>query len=250
MRAEVTSVGWTAMVAVVGYCLAVLPSVPHTIAAVAGTIVCFGCAGFAVATAILPRRHSAMVGFVGVIASAVAVGIFGGLVLNILPSGLNRFNWATYGLVIALAGCAIAHLRGSGHPIRWQRSRVGAPPWSSLAKLALAGAFLAAAGLISLNSFNAHEQPFTELWLVPDNPARSPLRAVHAELGVKSHESGTADFTVVMDTGKRTVTERVTLEPEQVWTQAVIAEGNMFRASLYRGDPADEPYRTVWIATR
>lgn len=250
MRARLTSVGWTAMIAVAGYCLAVLPFVPHVISAVAGTIVCFGCAGYAVATAILPRRHNAMAGLAGVVACSVAVGIFGGLVLNMFPSGLNRFNWATYALVIALAGCGAATVRGIGHPVRWRRTGFAMPPWSSLAKLVLAGVFLAAAGLISVNSVNAHERPFTELWLVPDNPARSPWRAVHAELGVKSHESGTEDFTVVMDTGRRTVTARVTLEPQQVWTQGVIAEGDRFRASLYRGDSAGEPYRTVWIATR
>lgn len=250
MRDRLTSVGWTAIIAVFGYCLAVLPFVPHVIAAVAGAIVCFGCAGFAVATATLPRRHNAMTGFAGVVASSLAVGIFGGLALNLLPSGLTRFNWATYALAIALAGCAVAHVRGLGHPMRWRPNGFAMPPWSSLAKLTLAGALLAAAGLMSANSFNAHEQPFTELWLVPDNPARSPLRAVHVELGVKSHESGVEDFTVVLDTGKRTVTERVTLEPQQVWTQAVIAEGDRLRASLYRGDPAEEPYRTVWIATR
>lgn len=250
MRIRMDSVGWTAVVAAVSYTVAVLPTMPQPVAAVAAAVVCFGCTGVAVAMAILPTHRTATVWGTTVGAGAVAAGVFGGLVLDLVPSGLVRFNWLTYALVVTLIGCAVAHFRGAGHPVRWRHIGFGRSAWQSVLKLTTAAAVVVAAGLISVNSFNRHEQPFTELWLVPNNPARSPLRAVHAELGVRSHESATQDFTVVMDTGARTLTNQVTLAPEQVWTLPVVAEGADARASLYRGEVAGEPYRTVWIATR
>ncbi len=250
MRTRMNSVGWTAVVALVSYAVAVLPSIPRLLATVAAVIVCFGCTGIAIAMAILPRHRSATVWGTTVGAGTVAVGIFGGLVLDLIPSGLVRFNWLTYALVVTLAGCAIAHFRRTGAPVHRPHIEFGRSTWQSAAKLVTAAAVVVAAGLVSMHSFNRHEQPFTELWLVPDNPARSPLRAVHAELGVRSHESATEDFTVVMDTGARTVTNQVTLVPGQVWTLPVVAEGAEARASLYRGEVAGEPYRMVWIATR
>jgi hypothetical protein len=244
------SVGWTAAGAVVSYAVALLPATPRPLAIVAGTIVCFVGTGLGLASAILPRRHNVTVWATTVVACAVAVGIFGGLLLEFIPSGLVRLNWLTYALAVTLAGCTIAHFRGVGRPVRWGRVGVGRPGWAPVVMLTAAAAMVIGAGFISANSFNSHEQPFTELWLVPNNPTRSPLRAVHAELGVRSHESATENFTVVMDTGARTVTSQVTLAPGQVWTLPVVAEGAEARASLYRGKVAGEPYRTVWIATR
>jgi hypothetical protein len=57
------------------------------------------------------------------------------------------------------------------------------------------------------------------------------------------------NYTVVMDTGKQVMTNRVTLAPNQVWSQNVPVEGAKAVAELYRGDDTDNPYRMVWIVS-
>jgi hypothetical protein len=89
--------------------------------------------------------------------------------------------------------------------------------------------------------------PFTEVWLVPDGPANSPVSATGAVLGIKSHERSNEEFTVVMNTGEHVTTRRVTLAPSDLWTQLFSVEGKKAVASVYRGSTAYPPYRTVWF---
>jgi hypothetical protein len=89
--------------------------------------------------------------------------------------------------------------------------------------------------------------PFTEVWLVPDGPTKSPVGATGAVLGIKSHESSNEEFTVVMNMSEHVTTRRVTLAPSQLWTKFFSVEGKKAVASVYRGSTAHPPYRTVWF---
>ena len=76
------------------------------------------------------------------------------------------------------------------------------------------------------------------------------MGATGAVLGIKSHEASNEEFIVVMDTGEQVTTHRVTLAPNQVWTQTFSVKGEKPVATVYRGSVANPPYRTVWFVRR
>ena len=175
-------------------------------------------------------------------------GIVGGLILNCFPSGLVRFNWVTYALPMTLIAYAVARARGAGSPLEWKRPDFPTLTWASAAKILASVLVVAAAIVISINSSHHGKTPFTEVWLVPDGPAHSPVGATSAVFGIKSHEMSKEDFIVVMNTGDRVTTHRVTLAPNQVWTHTFAVKGEKPIANVYRGRVANPPYRTVWFA--
>lgn len=244
MRTKLSWIDGVALAALACYAAAVLPILPNVFGRLSGTVLCFVLAGIALASAIIPRHVSTTARFTAVTACAIGAGAVGGVLLNYLPSGLVSFNWLTYALVTTLVSAVLARVRGAG--VRMPHARVPIPSWTAGAKVLTAVLLVIAAIVISLSSKN-QDRPFTELWLVPDNPTQLPAGATRAVVGIKSHETSVQDFTVVLNTGKRVMTGRVTLEPNEAWTQAIPVEGAKAEASVYLGDPTGEPYRTVWI---
>lgn len=243
-RTKLSWIDAVAVAAVACYVAAVLPTFSDTVAHLAGTVLCFGLAGAALAGAMMPPQVSTTGWFTAVTACAIGAGVIGGVLLNYLPSGLVSFNWLTLALVATLLSAALARLRGSRAPL--PRVRMPIPSLTASMKVLTALLLLTAAIVISLGSKN-QDRPFTELWLVPDNPTQLPAGASRAVVGIKSHESAVENFTIVLDTGKRVMTGQVRLRPEEEWTQTIPVEGTKAEASVYRGDPSGEPYRTVWI---
>lgn len=236
-----------AVAALACYCASVLPSIPHEISSVTGTVLCFILTGVALASAILPGQASGTARLVAVIACSLGAGIVGGLILNCIPSGLVQSNWVTYAAATTLIAYVVARVRGAGGPL--DRTRRYSPhlTWVAGAKLLASVLIVIAAIVISVNSRNHWETPFTEVWLVPDGPTNSPVSATGAVLGIKSHEWSNEEFTVVMNTGGHVTTRRVTLAPSDLWTQFFSVEGKKAVASVYRGSTANPPYRTVWF---
>lgn len=249
MLTELRTVDFIALAALACYGLAVWPDSPAVVVAIAGTVLCFALTGVALAIAVLPRDVGRGAQCIAVVACSLAAGVVGGLILNRFPSGLAQFGWVTFALASTLIACAVARLRGVGGPVQWKRPAVSVslPSWGSSIKV-LASVFIVTAAIVlSYSGKNAYEKHFTELWLVPTSQDRSPLRATQAVLGIKSHEAATEEFTVVLDTSTASMTTRVTLAPNEVWTQVVPVEAPKATASLYRGEITDQPYRTVWI---
>lgn len=242
-------IDYLAMGAIALGAMALLPGVPTVLFNAAGLVLCFGVLGVVWACAILPSDATTVARFVAVVASPLVAGVVGGLVLNFLPGGLNRINWVLFAVVVTFVGYAAVRRRRVGISLYRRSSRQRAPSRDWL-KVGAAGVVLAVAVAVSATSVKANEPQFTELWFVPDNPRNSPLRAVHATVGVKSHESVRLDVTIVVDTGRRTYTRQLALAPQQEWSEPVIVEGIEARASLYRGDAVGAPYRTVWIASQ
>ncbi|WP_319454950.1 hypothetical protein [Mycobacterium sp. RTGN6] len=237
-----------ALAALVCYGLAVLPHVPEVVAHVAGTVLCFLLVGVALASAIMPRDAGSGPRYVAIVACSLSVGVVGGLILNPFRSGLVQFGWVTFALAVTLISYGVARVRGVGGPVRWTRPTFQAASAASVVKVLASVAIVTAAIVVTLSGENGHQKTFTELWLVPDNPEKSPWHATHAQLGIKSHESTAEDFTIVVETSKQSMTLRVTLAPNEVWTQVVPVEGPKTTASVYRGGGiTDQPYRTVWI---
>jgi uncharacterized membrane protein len=237
------------LAAVACYAVAVLPSSPKALSYIAGTILCFLLTGVAISDALFPGRIGGLERVTAVIASTLAAGVVGGLVINLLPSGFTQKNWLTYALATTLVAYVVARLRRGTEPVHWGRPKTPIQGWPAWAKIATSVLMLTAAAVISITSTSWTEKPFTELWLVPDNPDQSPLHATTAIVGIKSHESSVEDFTVVIDTGKEILKSQLSLAPDQVWTQAVPVDGEKVVASIYRPNATDKPYRTVFLDT-
>lgn len=250
MGARLCKLDCVALAALACYGASVLPFIPREFSNVTGSTVCFILTGVAAAASILPARASGAARFAAIIACSLGAGIIGGLILNFIPSGLVRSNWVTYAFATTLIAYAVARARGAGGLLEWKRPDLPTLTWVSGAKLFASALALAATIVISISSANHGEKPFTEVWLIPDGPAHSPVGAKGAVFGIKSHESSNEEFTVVMNTGGQVTTHRVTLAPKQVWTQAFPVEGEKAVATVYRGQPTNPPYRTVWIAGR
>jgi hypothetical protein len=247
---KLTKLDYVALAAIACYVVAVLPFIPREIPAVTGSVLCFLLTGVTVAAAIFPRPVGGPARFAAVISCSLATGIIGGMLINIVPGGLVRFNWITYALLITLFAYCVARARGAGSELEFKRENFLPLTWASGVKLVAAAAILVATIVISVNTANHGEKPFTEVWFVPGGPTHSPVNATSAVFGMKSHESSSAQFTVVINAGSQTMTRRVKLAPLQSWTQAVSVDGERPIATVYRGDPRNPPYRTVWFATR
>ncbi len=232
------------------YVVSVLPFTPRVLASVTGVALCFVLLGIAGMSAMLPRGASGVARFTAALACIVAAGILGGLILTCLPSGLDQFNWLTYGLVLTLIAFAVARARGAGSPLDRKVLKLPTLNWLSAVKLVAAACAVGAALVVSISSSHHGETPFTEIWLVPDGPAHSPVKATGAVFGIKSHERTTEDFIVVMNSGEQVTTHRVKLAPNQVWTHTLAVTGNRPTADVYRGHVANPPYRTVWFVRK
>jgi hypothetical protein len=250
MEARLCKIDLVPLAALACYGTSVLPFIPGELSNVTGTALCFILTGVAGASAILPGGGSGIARFAATVACSLATGIIGGLILNCLPSGLVRFNWVTYAFATTLIAYAVARARGAGSPLDWKRRDFPTLTWVSAAKLFASALAVAAAMVISISSSHHGATPFTEVWLVPDGPAHSPVGAMGAVFGIKSHERSTEDFIVVMDAGEQVTTHRVTLAPNQVWTHALSVKGKKPIANVYRGRVANPPYRTVWFVRR
>ncbi len=232
------------------YGISLLPFIPHELTGSAGVVLCFILTGVAGASAILPSGASGAARFTATLACSLATGIIGGLIINLLPSGVVRFNWLTYAFAMTLIAYAVARARGAGTPLEWKRPEFPDLTWISAAKLFTSALAVIAAMIVSISSSHRVATPFTEVWLVPDGPAHSPVGATGAVFGIKSHEKSTEDFIVVMNMGEHVTTHRVTLAPNQVWTRAVSVTGQKPTADVYRGRVVNPPYRTVWFVRR
>jgi hypothetical protein len=238
------------LVALACYGTSLLPFIPRELSNAAGVVLCFILTGVAGASAILPGAASGAARFTATLAFSLATGIVGGLIINCLPSGLVTFNWVTYAFAMTLIAYVVARARGAGSPLVWKRPDFPTLTWISAAKFLASALAVIAAMVISVSSSNHLATPFTEVWLVPDGPAHSPVGAMGAVFGIKSHEKSNEDFIVVMNTGEQVTTHRVTLAPNQVWTHAFSVTGQKPTAEVYRGRVVNRPYRTVWFVRR
>ena len=249
METRICKIDCIPLAALACYGTSLLPFIPREPSNAAGVALCFILTGVAGASAVLPGAASGAARFTATLACSLATGIVGGLIINLLPSGLVRFNWVTFAFVMTLGAYVVARARGAGSPLEWKPD-FPTLTWISGAKFLASALAVIAAMILSISSSHRVATPFTEVWLVPDGPAHSPVDAMGAVFGIKSHEKSNEDFIVVMNTGQQVTTHRVALAPNQVWTHDFSVTGQKPTADVYRGRVVNPPYRTVWFVRR
>lgn len=234
------------------FLVAMVPGTPSLPAAIAATLLSFVLLGLIWTAALRPAGDPSLIaGAVTAVAAVFAAGIVGGLLLNFLPGGLNRTSWLGYALILCAAGYFVARVRGRQTLFMGRITDVTMPSGRTALKFGVACALLVATVVVSVNSTYAKDKPFTELWLLPNNPTNSPVRAIDATLGVQNRERTEQRYTLVFDSGTQVFTSKILLAPDAEMTKKVYIENDEATATLYRGDSADgEPYRKVWIARR
>jgi hypothetical protein len=250
-RQGLTQLDVVALSALSCYVLALAPGVPTVLAGFCGAMLCYVLVGLIWAAAVLPPGVSMLVRLVAMMAVPLGLGIVGGMLLNFLPSGLSRFNWLTYILIFAVAGYAVARRQKRTELFDVGKCKMMEPQPRTRWKIQACAILILIAVIVTLTSTDAKDKTFSELWLVPSSELNSPVRAIEARVGVRSHEAANQTYMLEVDSGKQVYTAKLNLAPDQEWTDNIFIEGDEARVSLYRGESTDsKPYRTVWVARK
>lgn len=239
---------WDALppAAVACYAVAASEAVPFASNA-AAVILCFVLTGLSIAGAVCASGAGFPARAWTATAASLGSGILGGLALDRFPSGLTRPGWTAYALLVVSAAYVVGLARRSSGDRPRPAVRLEVPSARTCMTLLASAALLLTSIAVPLTVDERSGPPFTELWLVPNGPNRTPSGATSAIVGIRSHQTWSEDFRVVVDTGQRLLVGRVTLAPGDVWTQQVAIEGVKATASVYRAEDSAQPYRVVWV---
>ena len=181
---------------------------------------------------------------------SIAMCIVVGLLLNVLPTGIDHRTWAcALGLVSMSEAVVVASLRSraagnrSRSPSMLAQTDVKLVIVAALALLAILGGVVAIVAWERSNAEVAyHQERFSELWVQP-----GPGGA--AVVGVHSDTSGSNMFRLSVNAaGQLAESYTFTLKSQQTWTQHVsIAPGSTARVliSLFKGS-SSQPFERVW----
>jgi uncharacterized membrane protein len=182
---------------------------------------------------------------------SVVVVVLGGLLLNLLPDGLQSETWAILLGVIIIVGCAwISRRRYRALPAEEQTSRWAVTAWQlclgALIVLGMEGSFV-------FTAYGATNQPhpgFTQLWVLPGTIGSS---GDTVRFGIKSMESVSMSYNLtVIENGTIIHQDNsITLNPNQVWESSVTfpAPSTKLRIKvfLYRTQDPNTIYRSVLL---
>jgi uncharacterized membrane protein len=179
---------------------------------------------------------------------SLAVAALGGLALHLLGVGLHPATWGALLGGLTLVGCAVGfwRRRGSVTPV---------PVWAAMMPLrardlGLVLAALVVSGLavgLAATGASAQRVGFSQLWLLPADPARDAVR-----VGVRSQELATTAYRLQLVTDGTVLLDStgVQLGPGEAWeTTVALATGQsgQVEAILYRAEVPDVAYRRVWL---
>jgi uncharacterized membrane protein len=181
---------------------------------------------------------------------SLAIDILGGLVLNLLPIGLNEISWVVLlGLITSLFSLLAIYLR-RGAPInRVRLPRLRLSIYEGIL-FGLATLVVALSILYTAIGLAQQRHPgFTQLWMLP---AVKPGKSCTVRLGVRSFESTSVTYRLTMTTNNVNVTTwpSIVLAPQEEWDRQVLINpsvlGNVnVEAQLYRLDKPQTVYRTA-----
>jgi Bacterial Ig-like domain len=223
--------------------------------------------GAAIASAIFPQPTISRVER-SLVASTlgIAVLVLGGLLLDLLPGGLNMRTWLGYLFLVTDGALVVILVRSVPRP---RRPAEAAPrrrvlsAWAVLRRrgalgiptrdLLLIGCGVAiATGALAVATIGATDAPragFTQLWLIPD-----PGDAARVQVGIQSMENVPTVFSLAVLQADRVMLSwpRILLQPGERWQQ-ILAVGTdvgevPLEAVLERTDAPGVPYRRVSIA--
>lgn len=222
----------------------VFPFTP--VEAVVATMAAFVFPGYALASAVLPRRRAFLERLVLSIGTGLVAAVGLALILSASPWGLGRLQWVG-ALVLVSVGAGIAALRERGR-------RVTPPPMVTRLK---AGSVLTI-GLFTLSvaitvvtiGLRAAEGPpegpgFTQLWMLPVSAGP----AGRIEVGVINAERHTTNYRLeILVAGDIQHTFTFILASDQEWSDLLDVDsrgGQDVEALLYHVPGPSAPYRRV-----
>ena len=182
---------------------------------------------------------------------SLALAILGGLLLNMLPIGLQAQSWAIFlGLVTTVFSLVAAYFRRGTQVTGTRRLRLGFGIPAYLIALALIMAILS----VLYAAIGVEQQPhpgFTQLWMLPVAPTGTSSAV---RLGVRSFEDTTVTYRITITMNGQVVRawSSVSLQPEQTWNQVVQLPTSgthslYIEAQLYRLDHPQTVYRNVHL---
>lgn len=173
-------------------------------------------------------------------AASIALASIGGLVLNLLPWGLEPATWLGYVVVLSAIGLV---LRGR----RRGRPRVtGILMSHEIALFGLAGIVVLVALVSAQLSASSATESFTQLWLRP-----APGESSHTvEIDIRSEEGASTNYRLELRHRGVPVQawEVIRLEPGERWTDRVdVGRDGRARALLFRLSDPGVVYRETTL---
>lgn len=181
---------------------------------------------------------------------SLAIDILSGLILNMLPAGLQAISWAVFlGLLIVAFSLLVAYLRRgvlmNGAQLPRFRITIYACILFGLATIVATLSVLYAA-------IGAARQPypgFTQLWMLPAGQAG---KSCAVRFGVRSFEATPVTYRITMTMGgaRATTWPSIVLAPQAEWGRLVpippgTTDSVSVEAQLYRVDKPQAVYRKV-----
>jgi hypothetical protein len=163
---------------------------------------------------------------------SLALVVFTGLLLNLIPFGLTRLTWIiSLGVVtlIATLAAVVRQAAFQANTRQWSSIRFKLQRWSWVVAGYVAGAVAIAGAAIGLAVASAgwqHSPGFAQLWLVParSGTAGLPASGGHVALGVRSRYQGAETFQLVLLRGTQPIgTWGFRLDAGQSWQRDVSA---------------------------
>jgi uncharacterized membrane protein len=222
--------------------------------------------GYAITAALVDQQVGMIERIMLSVLVSISVVILGGLLLNLLPGGLQTSSWALLLWALTTGGALIAFIR---------RTRVGsaiggAPktplkrPWSALLSdvawrlrvrdLILVTAALVlvliAIGLAINGAAQQRGQGFTQLWIQQGASAQAPA----VKVGVTSDELAPQQYQLRLTVdGKKYQEYQISLDPGAHWDQTIGINVSYQQgiasvdATLYRTEDSTQVYRHVHL---
>ncbi len=242
------------VVALVGLLLVIVGHISGAIGAVFGAFFVLILPGYAFVDALIGSRVKMIERVTLSIAMSAAILMVGGLLLNILPGGLQPGWWALFIWVIVV-GCSLVVLLKTRQDRSEPLSALHIPtPRKRDVALALGAILIVVAGIgVALHS--AQSRPdggFTQLWILP-GPTGTQGELVN--VGVRNDELTPQTYQLnVQVNGTAARTYRIDLKPGQQWQQTIevafvgqLSGSVTVEATLYRPSVSAQPYRRVHL---
>jgi len=186
---------------------------------------------------------------------SMALAIGGGLILNLLPGGLQERSWAALlGLLTAMFAFLAAFQR-RGAPVNLIRLPRFRFTTSSSVLFGLASIIVIFSFWYGATGVTQRPNPsFTQLWMFP---VVQTGESCSVRLGVRSFESEPVTYRITMTTsGAKLITwPSIVLKPQEEWNQLVpippeATDNIAVEAQLYRTDAPQTLYREVNVTLR
>jgi uncharacterized membrane protein len=237
-----------ALVAVGAWATGAVLSVEGPVRIGFGLLITTAVPGYAVTAAIFaPARPRGSDGVLMTLSLSVSVVILTGFVLNASGILLRPQTWATALAGLSLAAAAFAWVRSPSsaphaRPVLGSSRRV--PSLADATVMLMSGVLvIAAIGLANIGAIKQPTEPFSALWLIPNDAASQAL------VGVRNDEGRPMVYRLVLESSTSTIEEwpMVDLADSEQWqaTVALAKPPTYLELRLYRADQPTVVYRRV-----